>query len=64
MRIIPTPDNQGLFVIDYQGIHRMSCSEYACELTELDELSDLGPRISRTMGPVAMYIGKEQVKCA
>ena len=64
MRILPTPDNQGLFVIDYLGIHKLFCSKYACELTELDELSYLGPRIKRIMGPVAMYIGKELVKCA
>ena len=64
MRILPTPDNQGLFVIDYRGIHRMYCTEYACKLTELDELSNLRPRIDRVMGPVAMYIGKEQLKCA
>ena len=61
MRILPTPDNQGLFVINYQGIHKMFCSDNHCQLIKI---SIYEPKINRVMGPMAMYIEKEQVNCA
>ena len=60
IRMLPTPDNQGAFLISEYGIYELSCDTIQCKL----EKSSLNLRYNRPHWPVAMYIGEEVANCS
>ena len=59
IRMLPTPNDQGVFIFNKHGTYELSCTKFKCDFKK----SRVQLQYNRDKWPVVMYIGENLVNC-